>query len=278
MPGFVREQQWARAPEELHRIGELGNLHRSSLRSVNCQRVMVEPVRRVALLATVIALGGCGGEDKPLVVFAASPLSGVAEEVDPAADVVAGESADLAAQIRDGAEADVFLSASKAPLDELRADGTVELPVAFASNSLVIVVPAKNAADVTHIVDLTRKGVKLVLGADGVPVGDHARESLELAGLGVALENVVGVEQDAKAIVDKVALGEADAGIVYATDFDATSDRIRAYSVSEHFQPQIPDYAAIVSPGSDTAERYLNMLLGVEGDTALQIAGFLPQR
>ncbi len=235
-------------------------------------------MRRLALLATVIALAGCGGEDKPLVVFAASPLSGVAEEVDPAADVVAGGSDELAAKIRDGAEADVFLSASKAPLDELRADGTVEEPIAFASNSLVIVVPAKNTANVTHIVDLTRKGVKLVLGADGVPVGDHARESLELAGLGAALENVVGLEQDAKAIVDKVARGEADAGIVYATDFDATGDDVRAFPISEHFQPKIPYYAAIVSPGSDAAERYLDRLLGAEGETALQIAGFQPQR
>ena len=235
-------------------------------------------MRRLALLVTVIALAGCGGEDEPLVVFAASPLSSVAEEVDPAADVVAGGSDELAAKIRDGAEAGVFLSAAKAPLDELRADGTVEPPIAFASNSLVIVVPAKNAANVTHIVDLTRKGVKLVLGADGVPVGDHARESLELAGLGAALENVVGLEQDAKAIVDKVARGEADAGIVYATDFDATGDDVRAYPISEHFQPNIPYYAAIVSPGSDAAERYLDRLLGAEGETALQIAGFLPQR
>ena len=215
---------------------------------------------------------------------AARRLRGVAaraaspRRLDPAADVVAGDSAELAAQIRDGAEADVYLSASKAPLDELRADGTVEEPTAFASNSLVIIVPAKNAADVTHIVDLTRKGVKLVLGADGVPVGDHARESLELAGLGAALENVVGLEQDAKAIVDKVALGEADAGIVYATDFDPTSDRVRAFSISEHFQPQIPYYAAIVSPGSDAAKRYLDTLLGAEGYAALQIAGFQPQR
>ena len=235
-------------------------------------------MRRLPLLATVIVLGGCGGEDKPLVVFAASPLSNVAKEIDQAADVVAGGSDELAAKIRDGAEADVFLSASKAPLDELRADGTVERPIPFASNSLVIVVPAKGTGNVTHIVDLTRKGVKLVLGADGVPVGDHARESLELAGLGAALENVVGLEPDAKAIVDKVALGEADAGIVYATDFDPTGDGVRAFSISEHFQPQIPYYAAIVSPGSDAAERYLARLFGAEGYAALQIAGLQPQR
>ena len=230
---------------------------------------------RLAVLAAVTALAGCGGDDKPLVVFADSSLSGVAAEVDPAADVVAGGSDDLAAQIRDGAEADVFLSASEATLDELRVDGAVEEPTAFASNSLVIVVPAENA-DVTHIVDLTRKGVKLVLGANGVPVGDHARESLELAGLGAALENVVSLEADAEAIVEKVAGGEADAGIVYATDFDAAGSGVGAIPISEHFQPRIGYYAAMVSPGADAAKRYLDTLLGAEGEAALRIAGFQP--
>ena len=234
-------------------------------------------MRRLALLATVLALAGCGGEeDNALEVFAASSLSGVAAEIDPAA-VVAGESDDLAAQIRDG-EADVVLSGSKASLDQLRADGRIEPPAAFASNSLVIIVPAKNAADVTHIVDLTGPGVKLVLGAKGIPVGDQARESLELAGLGAALDNVVGLEQDAKGIVDKVARGEADAGIVYATDLAAAGDRVSPVSISEHFQPMIRYYAAIVSPGSDAAKRYLERLLGADGEAALSVAGFVPQR
>ena len=120
--------------------------------------------------------------------------------------------------------------------------------------------------------------MKLVLGANGVPVGDHARESLELAGLGAALENVVGLEKDSKAIVDKVAGGEADAGIVYATDFDAAGDGVRAVPISEYFQPAIGYDAAIVSPGSDAAKRYLETLLGADGEAALRIAGFLPSR
>ena len=234
-------------------------------------------MKRLTLLATVIALAGCGGDDGPLVVFADSPLSGVAAKIDPAADVVSGDSDELAAQIRDGSKAGVFLSASKASLDELRADGAVEPPVAFASDALVIIVPAKNTAKVTHIVDLTRKGVKLVLGAKGVPVGDDARESLELAGLGAALENVVGVEPDSQAIVDKVARGEADAGIVYATDLTAAGDKVQVFSISEYFQPKISYYAAIVSPGSDAAKRYVDTLMGAErlrGDSFCRIVPF----
>lgn len=233
-------------------------------------------MRVVAVLAAVMALAGCGGEDEALVVFAASSLSGVADEIDPAAEVVFGGSNDLAAQIRDGAEAGVFLSASAKPLEELRATGLVEAPAVFASNRLVIIVPAMNAADITHIVDLTRSGVKLILGAEGVPIGDYARESLELAGLGAALENVVSLEEDVKGVVGKVALGEADAGIVYATDAAAVGDDVLSFPISDYFQPKIRYYAAIVSPGSAAAERYLDRLLGTEGQAALRGAGFLP--
>ena len=233
-------------------------------------------MRVVAVLAAVMALAGCGGDDEALVVFAASSLSGVADEIDPAAEVVFGGSNDLAAQIRDGAEAGVFLSASAKPLEELRATGLVEAPAVFASNRLVIIVPAMNAADITHIVDLTRSGVKLILGAEGVPIGDYARESLELAGLGAALENVVSLEEDVKGVVGKVALGEADAGIVYATDAAAAGDDVLSFPISDYFQPKIRYYAAIVSPGSAAAERYLDRLLGTEGQAALRGAGFLP--
>jgi molybdate transport system substrate-binding protein len=118
--------------------------------------------------------------------------------------------------------------------------------------------------------------VKLVLGAEGVPVGDYARESLELAGLGAALENVVSLEEDVKGVVSKVALGEADAGIVYATDVAAAGDDVLSYPISDYFQPKIRYYAAIVSPGSAAAERYLDKLLGPEGEAALRDAGFLP--
>jgi molybdate transport system substrate-binding protein len=232
--------------------------------------------RLLALVAAVIALAGCGGEDDVLVVFAGPSLSGVAGEIDPAAEVVSGGSNDLAAQIRDGANADVFLSASATSIEELRAEGLVEAPAVFASNRLVIIVPATNAADVTHIVDLTRKGVKLLLGAKAVPVGDDARESLELAGLGAALDNVVGLEKDGKGIVSKVKLGDADAAIVYETDAAAAGGEVLTFPISDYFQPKISYYAAIVAPGSTAAEQYLDKLLGPEGEATLRDAGFLP--
>ena len=89
----------------------------------------------------------------------------------------------------------------------------------FATNTLVIIVPVKNPADVTHIVDLGRGRAEARARRGGGPDRRLHARVLELAGLGAALENVVSLEEDVKGVVAKIALGEADAGFVYATDF-----------------------------------------------------------
>ena len=231
---------------------------------------------RLAILAAATLLAGCaGGDDGKLVVFAASSLGGIPSGLDPDATVVLGDSNELAARIRDGAEADVFLSEGAQPLASLRTDEVVEAPVAFASNSLVVIAPRANRQQVNHIVDLTREGVKLALGAKGVPVGDYARESLELAGLGAALDNVVSLEDDVQGVLATVARGEADAGIVFKTDA-LGGDGVLSFEISPYFQPEIGYYAAAVAPASDGAKAYLERLTGVEGQAALQRAGFFP--
>ena len=232
--------------------------------------------RRAALgLASALLLAGCGGgdEQEKLVVFAASSLAEVAPEIDAGATVVLGGSNDLSAQLRDGADADVFLSASAAPVAELREAGVVEEPEVFASNRLVIVVPARNPAGIENVHDLARSGVKLVLGAPGVPVGDYAREAL--AGT-EALAQVVSEEDDVKGVLGKVRLGEADAGIVYATDARAAGDDVRTVALPEARQPDVRYYAALVSPPSGRGRAYLDRLLGRPGRAALGRAGFLP--
>lgn len=235
-------------------------------------------MRSLVVVVMLAALAGCsgGGDDEALVVFAASSLKGVAAEIDPAAELVYGGSNDLAAQIRDGAEADVFLSASKTPLEELRADGTVELPVVFASNRLVVVVPADNPSGATALADLSRAGMKLVLGAEGVPIGDYAREALAAASLQEALAQVVSLEEDVKGVLGKVALGEADAGIVYATDAQAAGEDVRSFPVPDRYQPEVRYYAALVSPARENAREYVKLLLGDKGRAVLSRAGFLP--
>jgi molybdate transport system substrate-binding protein len=231
---------------------------------------------RPAALAVALVLGGCGGDERggeAVVVFAASSLADVAPEIDARATVVLAGSNDLAAQLRDGASADVFLAASARPVSELEADGLVEEAQVFASNRLVIIVPAANPAGIETLDDLARSGVKLVVGAPGVPIGDYARQALRGHG---ALAQVVSLEEDVKGVVGKVTLGEADAGIVYATDARAAGEAVRTVPISASRQPEIAYHAALVSPPSDRGRAYVDRLLGAQGRAALALAGFLP--
>lgn len=234
------------------------------------------------LVALSVALGsvGCGGGsgDGRLVVFAASSLREALPALDSAPEYQFGGSDRLAAQIRNGAEADVFASASSAAMDGLRAAGLVEKPRVLASNRLVVVVPRANPAGIRSLDDLDRPGVKLVLGAEGVPIGDYAREALERAGAEAALRRVVSLEDDASGVLAKVVLGEADAGIVYATDARAARGDVRTYPLPAAVQPKIRYYAAVVAGSGrrHAARLYLERLTGAEGQAALRAAGFLP--
>lgn len=235
-------------------------------------------MRPAIFLLLLVAGAGCGASsDDRLDVFAASSLRDVLTHVDDGPRYTFAGSDELAAQIRDGAGADLFLSASERVAGELRATGAVREPVVFASNRLVVAVPRDNPGGVESLDDLARPGLKLVLAGDGVPAGEYARRLLAAADLDAAHDNVVSLEQDVKGVLGKVALGEADAGIVYATDVRAAGDDVRALAVAPELQPEIGYYAAVVADGDTAAaERYLERLLGEAGARALRGAGFLP--
>jgi len=124
--------------------------------------------------------------------------------------------------------------------------------------------------------DLARPGVKLVLGEEGVPIGDYARTALARLGLGAALRNVVSNEPDARGIVGKVLLGQADAGIVYATDARPIAARTRTIPMPARAQPRIRYELAVVSRSShlQAARAYLRRILGPLGRRRLAAAGF----
>lgn len=237
---------------------------------------------RRALVALVVAgiSAGCGGEqDARLTVYAAASLREALPRMEADARYIFAGSSQLAAQLRDGARADVFVSASERLAEDLAARGITDEPVVVASNRLVVITPGAPAR-VRDLSDLAEPGVKLVLGSEGVPVGDYAREALPRAGLGRALANVVSLEDDVRGVVAKVALGEADAGVVYATDARVAGDRVRMIGLPDGAQPRVV-YAAAVVEGSrrpEEAAAYLQRLLGVEGRTAFLDGGFLPPR
>ncbi|MGH3130923.1 MAG: molybdate ABC transporter substrate-binding protein [Gaiellaceae bacterium] len=232
------------------------------------------------LLVALLLAAGCGGSgsaaERPLTVYAAASLTEVFEELAPEVRFNFAGSDELATQIREGAQADVYAAASPRYPDELLAEGLTEEPVVFATNRLVLIVPAPNPAGIRTLADLERPGVKLVIGAEGVPIGDYTRTVLEDAGRTGALEQVVSEEQDVKGVVGKVALGEADAGFVYATDASAAGSDMRAIELPLSIQADVRYPVAVVrgSERAGEARAFVELLLGERGRGLLRAAGF----
>jgi molybdate transport system substrate-binding protein len=246
-------------------------------------------VRARALLLPAAALlaAACGGdESKPrLVVSAASsltePLTSCSEDY-PSADVrlsFAG-SDELAAQIRRGVKPDVFAAANTKLPDELHSEGMLEQPVAFATNELVLAVPAREKR-VASLDDLARPGTKLAVGSRSVPVGAYTRDllgRLPSQTRDAILENVRSEEPDVKGVVGKLTQRAVDAGFVYGSDVTATKGRLEAIELPQRLQPTVAYGAGVVtgSKRSVEARRYLDGLVSGGCATALLAAGFGP--
>ncbi len=148
----------------------------------------------------------------------------------------------------------------------------------FTSNRLVLIVPKSNPAGITSVYDLGRKPVKLVVAGAAVPVGGYTRTVLRRMGLTGVLSKVVSVESDVKAVTGKVALGQADAGFVYATDARPVSGEVTAVRIPAWAQPRVRYEIAVVSksPNKAAAQAWVKMVLSAKGQKALLDAGFLP--
>jgi len=236
-------------------------------------------VRRVVLAAAVAAALGVpatAGTPRP-TVYAASSLTQVFPKIDARARYSFAGSDDLALQIRQGAPADVFASASPKYTEDLFRRKLVERPQIFAKNRLVLIVPRSNPARIRSVSDLKRPGTRLVLAAPSVPIGKYARQVLARLGLTAALRNVVSEEQDVKGVVGKVVLGEADAGLVYVTDVKPVAGKVRAITVPARGQPAVSYEIAVVAASTHrvAARAFVSSVLGEVGRGHLAAAGFL---
>lgn len=238
-----------------------------------------------ALAGSGIVVGGCGSSDsapasstgdEQATVLAAASLTDVLPRIAPNARFSFGGSDQLAFQIEQGAPADVLASASPKYTQALFAKGTVQRPRAFATNSVVMIVPRTGGAGITSLRQVTRPGVKVVMGAPGVPAGDYARAALTRLGLSGALGNVVSQEPDVKGVLAKVAYGEADAGFVYATDARAAGGRVRAFRFPRAAGADARYEVAVVTnaPHPQAAEAFVQRLTSATGRQALEQAGF----
>jgi molybdate transport system substrate-binding protein len=215
-----------------------------------------------------------------LTVFAAASLTNTLLAIDKHPTYSFGGSNGLAAQIRQGAPADVFASANTSIPQKLYDEGLVEKPVVFTRNALILVVPRTNPAKIRSVYDLRRSGVKLVVAAPGVPVGDYTRIVLHNLQLDDALKNVVSNESDVREVLAKVALGEADAGFVYTTDARSVRGKVATIGIRWSAQPVVQYALAIVkhSRHAAAARYYVNKLLRPWAQRKLRAAGFLARK
>ncbi len=259
----------------------------------------------IFLFCLALLCAGCfapmaGNSNKPptqeVVVFAAASLTEVFTQIgaaftanDPQANLTfnfAG-SQQLASQLAEGAPASIFASADQHQMKAVVDSGRVEpASVAlFACNRLVVVA---NRERITSLADLAQPGMKLVIGAESVPVGVYTLAFLAASATDPAygepfrqdvLGNVVSYEQSVRAVLSKVRLGEADAGIVYATDAQvasATTTDVAVLEIPTHLNQLAHYQVASLRDGSapEMARQFIDFLLSSEGKDLLTAAGF----
>jgi molybdate transport system substrate-binding protein len=194
----------------------------------------------------------------------------------------------LATQIEQAAPADVFASADMPQMQRLVDKSLIDGPPAtFVRNLPVIVVPANNSAGVAGPKDLAKTGVKLVLAAADVPIGNYSRQIIDKltadpaygpAFKDAALGNVVSNEANVRAVLAKIELGEGDAGIVYTTDARVSGDKVETIDIPEaaNVIATYPIGVVADTDNREAAEAFVEFVLGEEGQSLLEQAGFDP--
>jgi molybdate transport system substrate-binding protein len=232
----------------------------------------------IVAASSLASSAGARRQADPLTIYAAASLTEVFSAFDKAQRYNFAGSNALETQIRNGAPADIFASA--APLNTQRAysQKLVEKPVTFTSNRLVLIVPRSNPAGIHSVYDLRRKPVKLVVAAAAVPVGGYTRTVLRKMGLSSVLSKVVSNESDVKAVTGKIALGQGDAGFVYATDARPVASQVSVIRIPAWAQPRIRYEIAVVSRSNNkaAARAWIKKILSAKGQKTLKNFGFLP--
>ena len=244
-------------------------------------------MRRLAVLLLLLPLAACGGGDDgegaagggELTVLAAASLTDVfqqlaapfEEEHDATVTFSFGSSTDLAEQVADGAPGDVLATADEASMQLAEDAGVTSEVETFATNVMTIVVPTGNPAGIESLDDLA--GATWVRCADEVPCGKVAVSLLDAAGV---TAEPVSLEEDVRATLDKVVSGEADAGLVYATDAVAAADEVDAVEIPGAEEALTSYYAAtlVQSGDADLAADWVAWLTSEEGRAILEDAGF----
>lgn len=267
----------------------------------------MSPYRILALLAALVTvlLAGCGGQatstgsggtpspggatsasprtSGTVTVFAAASLTEAFDEIAPGFAAANpgttvrfnyGASSALAAQINLGAPADVFAAASPATMTQVTAEGRADgEPAVFVRNRLQIAVPRGNPGRVRGLADFANAGLRIALCAPQVPCGAAADKALAAARVQARPDTL---EQDVKATLSKVELGEVDAALVYRTDVQAAGDAVEGIDFPEAGQA-VNDYPMVVlrdAPNRTAAEAFVAYVRSEPARAVLARAGF----
>lgn len=250
-------------------------------------------MKRTFAILLGLALVACGGAARPVptatevsgsvTILAASSLTDALTKAGEAMRVrhagtnyvfSFGSSSTLATQIANGAPADVFASADEVNMQKIvDAQLTDGGPSFFASNRLAITVAPGNPKNVRSLADLGRAGLVVILAAPTVPAGRYALDALAKAGVTVT---PASQELDARSVLNKVALGEADAGIVYVTDVLSAGTRVSGVDIPEQHQVVARYPIAVVSGTKNPAlaREFVAYLVSDEGQRLLAGFGF----
>jgi molybdate transport system substrate-binding protein len=249
-------------------------------------------VRVCILAAALFAAAAACGENRSLGrsgaqavnVFAASSLTAVFEELgdtfeqeNPNVDVRFNflSSSDLAAQIEQGSPADVFASADEPNMERVIEAGlTSSAPEVFAHNELVIIVPPDNPADIDGLEDLTADDLVISLCNEACPAGRYAIRIFDNAGVEVVADSL---ESEVKAVVTRVSLGEADAGIAYVTDVEAAEGDVEGVPIPGNYNVQATYPIAALKDAPQAAQAFVDLVLSRRGQGVLLEHGFLPK-
>lgn len=193
----------------------------------------------------------------------------------------------LVTQLGEGAQADVLATANTSTMRQAQEEGLVDgEPVIFTANRLVVVTPTDNPAGIEGIEDLTGDDIRLVIAGEEVPAGRYARQAIcawagsDTEALTEIDDNVVSEEVDVRSVLTKVQLGEADAGIVYASDAAASEIAGTPVNVIE-FPEDVPTAAVypiapVTGGNTEAADAFISFVLSDEGQRVLEEYGFQP--
>jgi molybdate transport system substrate-binding protein len=239
----------------------------------------------LAVALAVLCLGSSGAVAKPsraqagIIVFAGSSMTSVLPQIDPNNTYSFGSSTALATQIANGAPCDVFMSANTTAPASLFASGVVEKPVNFTRNTLAVVVPKSNPANIHSVYDLTKPGIKIAEAASSVPVGSYTVQVLSQMGLNQQVQQIVVSQETSDAnVVAKVALGQVDAGFVYLSDYVIDPAHLTLVKLPAWSQPKITYSLAIVAKSANraAAHAFVAKVLSKAGQRLFVKDGFLP--